>query len=371
MFKNLLLSFLLFSCPLSAAEEIAVAPGVRYEHRATEHPLSIHILRVDPKQASISSVRALHDGLGLEALSSIAGRTGAIAAINGGFFASKGTFDGLAQFMLKIDGDWIAETKKPRSAIGWNKEGTTFLFDRVNLAINLSIAGQEFPISGLNRRRHEKEALLFTAPFHRSTLTSQTGTEILIDQNKVLEVMKGSGDNIIPHTGYIYSDADKSAVDISKIAAGQEALVTFSVQPQLDSSKTAAWNAIDTIVGGTPLLIQNGKHIPDFEAEKVRTPFLNDRLPRTAIGTTQAGEVILVVVDGRNPFISLGLTMKELQSLMASLGCHNALNLDGGGSSALALNGAIVSFPSGDEADEDADLDDKKERRISDAIIIR
>ena len=64
------------------------------------------------------------------------------------------------------------------------------------------------------------------------------------------------------------------------------------------------------------------------------------RAPRTAIGLTARGEWVLVVVDGRaDPTHSVGATLEELARLMRQLGCVQAMNLDGGGSSAMAIEG--------------------------------
>lgn len=66
--------------------------------------------------------------------------------------------------------------------------------------------------------------------------------------------------------------------------------------------------------------------------------------PRTAIGYTQDGNFIMVAVDGREG-ASVGLTLKELAWFMKSIGCINAMNLDGGGSTVMYVNGRVVNMP--------------------------
>lgn len=127
------------------------------------------------------------------------------------------------------------------------------------------------------------------------------------------------------------------------------------------------WEAIDNIVGGTPLLIHEGTVIDDFSAEGTRKNFLTKRHARTAFGVLKNKHWILVVVDGKQPGYSLGMTMPELTALMHSLGCINALNLDGGGSSTMVFKNRVVNQPYGDD-DEDENL--KKVRRVSDALLI-
>jgi exopolysaccharide biosynthesis protein len=115
---------------------------------------------------------------------------------------------------------------------------------------------------------------------------------------------------------------------------------------------------MDHIVGGVPVLIDDGRVIEDFGPEKISAGFAR-RHPRTAIGIKPDGTWILVVVDGRQPNLSIGMTLQEMARFMSSLGCHEALNLDGGGSTTMVLHGEIANSPS-----------DGKERPVSDAILL-
>ncbi len=85
-------------------------------------------------------------------------------------------------------------------------------------------------------------------------------------------------------------------------------------------------------VSGDPMLVAGGSPIPDLDN--------NELHPRTAIGYSRNGRYLyLVVVDGRQPFYSEGITLKELADLMVSLGAQYAMNLDGGGSSTMVVQG--------------------------------
>ena len=93
----------------------------------------------------------------------------------------------------------------------------------------------------------------------------------------------------------------------------------------------------DSIVHGNDLLLRNGR---------VTASTTPDRHPRTAVGIGTEGDVVLVVVDGRNEK-SAGVTLHELALIMKSLGCHDALNLDGGGSSTMYWkNRGVMNYPS-------------------------
>lgn len=127
-----------------------------------------------------------------------------------------------------------------------------------------------------------------------------------------------------------------------------------------DWEKTLA--AHDIITSG-PLLLLNGKNTP-IPADD----FSRRRHPRTAAGKMADGSVILLVVDGRAEQ-SAGMSLTELQQTMRWLGCVSALNLDGGGSSAMYIKGerfnGVVSYPS-----DNKKFDHAGERAVANTLLI-
>jgi hypothetical protein len=106
-----------------------------------------------------------------------------------------------------------------------------------------------------------------------------------------------------------------------------------------------------SVVGGFPLLLQGGERVGDLQVA-ARPGFAAGRHPRTAVGFDPAEDLLWVVeVDGRQAPYSDGMTLPELATLFESLGVTEALNLDGGGSSVMVLEGVPVSRPS-DESGE-------------------
>ena len=77
----------------------------------------------------------------------------------------------------------------------------------------------------------------------------------------------------------------------------------------------------------------------------------NDRHPRTAMGYTEDGKLIILVIEGRHPGIAEGANLKEEAALLLSLHCYEALNLDGGGSSCMLINGKETIKPSDKEGE--------------------
>ncbi|GAB5519786.1 MAG: hypothetical protein RhofKO_20370 [Rhodothermales bacterium] len=133
--------------------------------------------------------------------------------------------------------------------------------------------------------------------------------------------------------------------------------------PTLTSPSTAIpWNAV-TGVGGGPVLLSDGQIRITWEEEVFfgsGIGSVSDRQPRSAIGYTARGDVILMVVDGRQNR-SQGVSLTDLAGLMRSVGAVEALNLDGGGSSTLTVGTTLLNRPEGGTA----------QRAIQSAFVVR
>ncbi|MBE0680072.1 MAG: phosphodiester glycosidase family protein [Bacteroidales bacterium] len=125
-------------------------------------------------------------------------------------------------------------------------------------------------------------------------------------------------------------------------AEGEEADISLWGPEREDAGIVSAE---DAIVSG-PLLIDDRVDLP---LDSIN--FNTNRHPRTMVGITITGRLLFVVVDGRQPGYADGMSLFELRALAHSLGCTDALNLDGGGSTTLVIAGegsnGVVNRPSG------------------------
>lgn len=111
-------------------------------------------------------------------------------------------------------------------------------------------------------------------------------------------------------------------------------------------SQFRAWD-VNTAVGGGPVLIQEGNVAISNEEEMMfYGKAINDKHPRTCVGYTNDGRLIIMVIQGRYPGIAEGATLGQEAKLLLELGCIEALNLDGGGSSCMLVNGKETIKPS-------------------------
>ena len=111
------------------------------------------------------------------------------------------------------------------------------------------------------------------------------------------------------------------------------------------------WWKMRTAVGGGPVLIHDGKiRITSREEQLFPDATLDgEHLPRTAMGYTRDGRLIVLVIQGRTPGVAAGGSLQEEAQLLLDLGCYEALNLDGGGSSCMLVNGKETIRPSDGE----------------------
>ncbi len=108
-------------------------------------------------------------------------------------------------------------------------------------------------------------------------------------------------------------------------------------------STKESWNSCYAALGAGPLLVKRGQSRVQTDEEGFN--FIQ-RAPRTAIGKTDDERIVLIVIDGRQPDWSAGVTLGELADLFLSLRTSEALNLDGGGSSVMVIQNQIVNRPS-------------------------
>lgn len=157
------------------------------------------------------------------------------------------------------------------------------------------------------------------------------------------------------------------AADITWVAATDSGLVSIEPPPRnregspvdsLDRSTASAWPVRDAVSAG-PSLISNGRIEITVDEEVFFGSSIPDIHPRSAIGRTAEDEIIMLVVDGRQS-VSRGVDLEELARIMLDLGSVEAMNLDGGGSSALVVDGIRLNRPSGRDA----------EREISSAVAV-
>jgi exopolysaccharide biosynthesis protein len=352
-----------------------VAPGIEYGQASAGHatkeeskdettgPWLINALRIDLGHATIKIVRALDAGVGMESVSSLAARHGATAAVNGGYFRTTGTYRGESIGLVLLDGKLISEPYNDRAEFGLINHGnsTELIFGHLGYVGEVSVGAAKHKVHGINRPVSKDELIVFTPEFHRTTLTKPDGIEVVVRRNRVVSIGDFAGSTQIPADGYVIS-ALGSAREWVKQNVRRGGPIKFwwrlnSLHTQVDDQK---WRSAQNILGAGPQLIKAGKIDITDKQEKMVAGFATDRHPRTALARLDSGRILLVTVDGRQPGVSVGMSLQALAELLLEFGAVEAINLDGGGSTTMVVHNMIVNKPS----------DQTGERPVSDAILV-
>jgi exopolysaccharide biosynthesis protein len=362
MFNSIINRLFLISCLAIVRTAIAVElpEGISYSHIFLSDQTSVHVLEVNPHFFDIIPVKNKGD---VEAVSSMAKRHKAIAAVNGGFFKMKGEFADLPMGILKIDNHWYGTPHKPRGAIGWSHADEKVLFDQILTQIYGYSGNAVIPIDGINRILKDQQVILCTPHIGKQFDYPNLGLQLLIKDQKVSKIEKKRAS--IPADGVSLMIGVLKTLSFPPIAEGDDFEWDIHVTPQSHPpyTKSEEWSDIVHIVGGTPILVRGGRLVTDFSAEQTGSHFLNVRLARTAVGILENGNWLFVVVDGfyKNIWNTKGITIPDLAELMQKLGCVEALNLCGGKCSTMVLKNVVVNDPPDGT---------RKGRKVSDALVI-
>ena len=151
---------------------------------------------------------------------------------------------------------------------------------------------------------------------------------------------------IVIRNGVVYRD-DGARQGLALYRDGTAQVYDETTTSAADLVAAGVWNTLSF----GPAVVQDGQIVAGIDDVEVDTNFGNHSIqgqqPRTAIGVVAPGHFVFVVVDGRSPGYSAGVTMTDLAQIMVGLGAITAYNLDGGGSSTMYFNGEVVNDPLG------------------------
>ncbi len=294
-------------------------------------PVRINLVEMDSKLADNLVLRpALSSSQTLKSrktISSIAKNTNAIVALNGTYFKPQ---SGVPLGTLMIDETMYTGPIYDRVALGIFDDG--FDVARVQLNASVKTRSLNIKIDNINQPRMlSTHVIAYTTVWGKTSPASpKYGTQIAIDNSGQIIAASANSMNI-PDDGYVIVGPKSQ---LQKLWGVKKVKVDISTTPE--------WKNVRHIISGGPYLVKNGEVFVDMTAQKLGA--IGGRNPRSAIGYTADNNLILVAVDGREGS-SIGMTLMELANFMKSVGCVGAINLDGGGSTVMYINGQIVNKP--------------------------
>lgn len=293
-------------------------------------PVRINVVEVDMKLAKdLELTPALSSDTTLQSrrtITTIAKNKNAVVALNGTYFKPQ---TGVPLGTLMINKKMYTGPIYDRVAMGIFDNG--FDIARVQLNASVSGSGKTIPVNNINQPRMlSTYVLVYTSEWGKySPYAPKYGMGLQVIEGKIT---KASANPIeIPQNGYVIS-GPKSV--LQPLLDKKDAELIINTNPE--------WKNVKHIISGGPYLVRNSEVFVDMTAQKLGA--IGGRNPRSAIGYTADNNLILVAVDGREGS-SIGMTLMELASFMQSIGCTNAMNLDGGGSTVMYVNGQVVNKP--------------------------
>lgn len=358
--------------PIGLAEE--VAPGVTYTDYTIGGPRRVFVVATERTRSeyelTVGFPQQRRNFSGRAPVSTIAAgydnppECDVIAAVNASFFGSGNDIVGAAA----SEGEMLEYPVWGTETFFIGPEHLPFIVEDVTHVSGVLTFddGSSTTLHDYNQDRTADRIVAYTPQWSTTTGTTQQGVEIVLtdvsypmrgDKELVGTVasIKSGGDssnNAIPSDGMVLSSTG-SLVSLltSKVNNGDRLRMTFD-------ASTGLYNNADMSIGGIGWLVKDGVANTSNWPQHDGNGFASNRHPRTALGWND-DYLYLVVVDGRSAQ-SIGMNFSELAGfLTGTLQCDGAINLDGGGSSTMLVNGTVRNNPS-----------DGNERAVANAVML-
>ena len=337
-----------------------------YKCEAGSVKQNAHVIMADISRGAILAGKSLGDAFGTRGKVSMLqsdaeDENRLVAAINADFFS---TATGVPMGVFVEDGRFVSSSDN-RAAIGINQDGKVFI-GHVGDSITLTHSDDEYIVSYINKYPTVYGTYLLTRDFGATTRLSEkvAATEYIIEltkeislgtkvRGKVKEVRKGVVNGEIPEdcAVLVVPDLYENSAAYTALDKGDRVYIEAVSSKEFEDAESA--------IGGGDIILLDGEVMPLDETDSVVT----SRHPRTALGITESGNIVLLVLDGRKNGVASGAKLAALAEAMRDLGCTDAINLDGGGSSVMvhysAETSTIVNSPS-----------DGTERKVPNALVL-
>jgi hypothetical protein len=346
--------------PFKAKSTVDLAPGVTFRVGTMQttggRPQSVRVATVDPTEPAIQLKALLSNAkvVQRQVVTRIVldrRRPGfrPLVATNGDM-SMRNRVDAYAapHSMAVSNGELMVAQSCVRPTVGVDAAGHANI-DNVRAHVSVVPPGRELPkqIHRVNTHRDDGLVVLFTPRFASSTRTSG-GREVVLDLEGTLEPngtqrvrvvnVRNTGDTPLRPGQAVLSVKNPTQKWVYRLKEGQhfelKTQVVRKVNRPCGGAIRAAqgWSDIVEAQGGNYFTLRDGRvAAPSIATYRAGS----QRHPRTGLGVTADGRVLMVTVDGRR-IGSRGVTLAEMGQLLRSLGARDGFNLDGGGSTVMA-----------------------------------
>jgi len=252
-----------------------------------------------------------------------------IGGINGDFYHLN---NGIPVGILIQDGRLISHSTTEWNAIGFKEDGSVVI-GSPQIEMKAIINETEYPFVNFNKAQGDWGPYLYSEDFGPNTGSTEPSIEVILDINfgepSMGKVMVATVKEIRKDTKSTPIGKNQLVMSAKNGKVGHYALSQFKVGDIVSfqfNDKTGQWSDVKQAIGGDKILINNGVITSGLPTKNYD--------PSTAIGVKADGDVVLFQVDGRSS-ASQGVSSYEIAQFLHKLGCVKAIQLDGGGSSAM------------------------------------
>ncbi|WP_297392257.1 stalk domain-containing protein [uncultured Peptoniphilus sp.] len=319
-----------------------IAPGVvryKYEVSRDKKNAQTNVVTVDLNNPHIKINTVAGGGTytNKATVSQMADRTNAVALVNGDFFTMQ--LQGVPLGASIIDGDMKSSPAVLTDiwSFGIDENNTAFIDSTKFVGSVTAPNGKSYPIDGLNKTfywyqpskeySHESKIQMYNSFWASKSRGDKTAGEVLLSEDNVVEqiVYRKNIDMKIPEGKKILQVSGGSERFMrANVKVGDKLQINTNIEPNRN------WKMM---IGGHALLVENGaikKYTKDVNS-------IGGVRARTAVGISQDGKTVYIVSAEGRTNRSPGLSLNELSQFMLDLGAYKAMNLDGGGSTAMAV----------------------------------
>jgi len=364
---------------MAQADWEALAPGIDYQEFTVSGPNNCFVARMDRSNPDCLIDSCLGRGeliFGTETVSGMANRyegavnywgqswgstNDVVVAINGDFWD---TTLGQPQSGHISSGWYVKRFTNYTGGSGfvWQLDGDAYIGGCVTHTssrqkVQYLSTGQDQNFNGINSARENDQLVIYTPQYNEHTNTDTSGSEVLVRMSRpmlimptpnyargtVVEVRQNLGSTPIPFDCIVLSAKGSAETKLlANVSVGAEVGISQEITDYESDCSTPGgrdWTKTYAAIGGSFYFLKDGV------VQSSTDPGATDRHPRTAVAFNE-NYIFFIVVDGRSS-ISVGMSMSEIGNFCKNtLGATEGLNQDGGGSSAMWVDGEIKNVPS-------------------------
>lgn len=330
-----------------------VAAGVRHTEYQKPGPYAIHVLEIDLREPTVQIESFRLQGLVKTTTQALANELEGyrvVAAINADFFSFQ---TGWPLGIQAMRGKLIHAAPTSRSHIAFDRKKRP-LIEQFSFQGSISTKhGDKFRIDRVNEPRTQNRLTLYTSEW--DTLLAVFPGDLVLHA-RLVDTQWSIGDTLRVVVMSLQSESP-ALIGYHEVALlVSEAEAKSKLQERLRLRDTLALylglnpyvTGVQEVVGGAGRLLRNGVFDSTgiIKSERLASNFLTTRHPRTFVGFDRdTSKLFFCTVDGRQE-LSIGMSFQEMADFLLSIGVWNAINLDGGGSTTMVVEGQIMNSPS-------------------------